>query len=81
MTLMTDSESGGGGGGKEVRMDAIRNKIEGPTPNQSLAEYLNRTHVSPVVRKCFLQKDTKVVSQAVQSSSFPAILGIKNRIS
>ena len=52
--------SGGASSGKDLRLEAIRNKIEGPTPNQSLAEYLNRTHVTPVIRKCCLQKDHKV---------------------
>ena len=75
MAVVTDSGGGGAGGdsggngavsesgassGKDAHLEAIKNKIEGPTPNQSLAEYLNRTHVSPLVRKCFLQKDHKV---------------------
>ena len=66
-TAGADNDGGGdsagtGAGGKDSNghLGGLRNKIEGPTPNQSLAEYLNRAHVAPLVRKCHLQKETKV---------------------
>ena len=46
---------------KDNRLDAIKNKIEGPIPGQTLSEYLNRTNVTPVVKKCLMDKEFRVM--------------------
>lgn len=48
------------GAPNEKELAILKTKIEGPAPNQTLAEYLNRTHVVPIVTRCFMGKDSRV---------------------
>lgn len=50
----------GAEGGEKVDDGSGKHKIDGPSADQTLAEYLNRTHVVPLVNKCPMDKDCRV---------------------
>ena len=40
--------------------DMVKGRLEGPIPNQTLSQFLNRAHVHPIVKSCVMGKETKV---------------------
>ena len=40
--------------------DMVKGRVEGPIPNQTLSQFLNRAHVHPIVKSCLMGKETKV---------------------
>ena len=46
---------------QEKQNELAAYKIEGPAPNTTLAEYLNRTNVVPLVKKCFMERKSRVI--------------------
>ena len=49
--------NGSGGRRKE---EMVRGRVEGPIPNQTLSQFLNRAHVHAIVKRCLMDKETKV---------------------
>ena len=47
--------------------DMVRGRVEGPIPNQTLSQFLNRAHVHPIVKSCVMGKETKVRTLARES--------------
>lgn len=40
--------------------DMVKGSVEGPIPNQTLSQFLNRAHVHAIVKRCVMDKETKV---------------------
>ena len=40
--------------------DMVKGRVEGPIPNQTLSQFLNRAHVHPIVKRCVMDKEVKV---------------------
>jgi hypothetical protein len=43
----------------ESKEEAMRNRIEGPIPDQTLAQFFNRAHAIAFVRQCPMEKETQ----------------------
>ena len=40
--------------------EMVKGRVEGPIPNQTLSQFLNRAHVHAIVKRCVMDKETKV---------------------